>query len=92
MYGHLDYDLDVKVGQNLARGDRIGAVLARSDDINRSHLHFEMRNFLTKDEVNGDARGCMASHAATNARPVPGYWPMDTRTTPRRSAGAIRPI
>jgi hypothetical protein len=81
MYGHLDYDLAVKVGQKLARGDRIGVVLARSDDINRSHLHFEMRNFLTKDEVNG-AAPLYGFTCGYECPPGPGYWPMNAPDHP----------
>jgi murein DD-endopeptidase MepM/ murein hydrolase activator NlpD len=81
MYGHLDDDLAVEVGQKVARGDRIGAVLARSDDINRSHLHFEMRNFLTKDEVNG-AAPLYGFTCGYECPPGPGYWPMNAPDHP----------
>ena len=55
MYGHLDDALAVETGQSVARGQLLGTVLARADDPARSHLHFELRAFLTLPEVNGDA-------------------------------------
>ena len=81
MYGHLDDDLPVSVGQEVARGDQLGAVLARSDDINRSHLHFEFRTFLTEAEVNGGAPVYNFT-CGFECPPGPGYWPMDAPTLP----------
>lgn len=76
MYGHLDYALKVEVGQKVARGDQIGTVLARSDILARSHLHFEIRDFLTKDEVNG-ANPLYGFTCGYECPPGPGYWPMN---------------
>ncbi len=76
MYGHLDYDLPISVGQEVARGDPLGVILARTDDINRSHLHFEFRDFLTDDEVNGEAPVYNFT-CGYECPPGPGYWPMD---------------
>ena len=75
MYGHLAYDLAVETGQRVDRGALLGTVLARSDGRAPSHLHFEVRTFLTTPEVNGDspryAVGC-----GFGCPPGPGYWPI----------------
>ena len=57
MYGHLDDSLAVGVGTIVELGDRIGTVLFRTDPRSPSHLHFELRTFLTTDEVNGRRPG-----------------------------------
>lgn len=80
MYGHLAYDLPVAVGQTVARGDRIGAVLARNDGV-PSHLHFEIRTFLTTDAVNG-ANPRYGFACGVNCPPGPGYWPMNAPDHP----------
>ncbi len=81
MYGHLDYDVPVAVGQQVERGTALGTVLARTDGRAPSHLHFEVRNFLTVPEVNGDAPrygvGC-----GFQCPPGPGYWPIDAPEHP----------
>ena len=81
MYGHLDYALGVAVGDRVQRGDVLGTVLARSDGRAPSHLHFEIRTFLTSSEVNGDAPrygvGC-----GYRCPPGPGYWPIDAPEHP----------
>ncbi len=80
MYGHLDHALDVESG-NVSRGQRLGTVLDRTDGRAPSHLHFEIRTFLTRAEVNGDAPrysyGC-----GFNCAPGPGYWPTDAPEHP----------
>lgn len=80
MYGHLDYSLAVESG-NVERGQLLGTVLDRPDGRAPSHLHFEMRTFLTTTDVNGDAPrypyGC-----GFNCAPGPGYWPMDAPEHP----------
>lgn len=80
MYGHLDPALAVDAGDKVARGDMIGTVLARGDDV-PNHLHFEMRTFFTTPEVNGDAPrydfGC-----GVECPPGPGYWPIDAPDHP----------
>jgi murein DD-endopeptidase MepM/ murein hydrolase activator NlpD len=75
MYGHLDDALQVQQGQDVERGQVLGRVLARSDDYARSHLHFEIRTFLTRDEVNGDAPR-YGFTCGYRCPPGPGYWPM----------------
>ena len=78
-YGHLDYSLNVEVGQQVQRGDVIGTVLFREGP--RSHLHFELRNFFTTPEVNG-ANPRYSFHCGPNCPPGPGYWPFDAPEHP----------
>lgn len=80
MYGHLAYDLPVDVGQTVARGERIGAVFARNDGV-PSHLHFEIRAFLTTNEVNG-ASPRYGFNCGVDCPPGPGYWPIDAPDHP----------
>ena len=81
MYGHLAYEPAVAAGQVVTRGELLGTVLARTDGIAPSHLHFELREFFTTPEVNGDAPrydvGC-----GFDCPPGPGYWPMDAPEHP----------
>jgi len=81
MYGHLDYALAVSTGETVTRGQILGTVLDRTDGRAPSHLHFELRTFLTTTEVNGDAPrysvGC-----GFNCAPGPGYWPIDAPEHP----------
>jgi murein DD-endopeptidase MepM/ murein hydrolase activator NlpD len=74
MYGHLDYALPVTSGP-VARGDLIGTVLDRTDGAAPSHLHFEIRTFLTRSDINGDAPR-YGVHCGYQCPPGPGYWPM----------------
>jgi hypothetical protein len=75
MYGHLDDALAVEAGQGVERGHLLGTVLLRADEPARSHLHFELRTFLTIPGVNGDAPRYGVS-CGYNCPPGPGYWPM----------------
>ena len=81
MYGHLDYAVAVEPGQRVARGALLGTVLARSDDLARSHLHFELRTFFTKAEINGEAPQ-YGVHCGYECPPGPGYWPMSAPEHP----------
>ncbi len=76
MYGHLGYALPVEVGSRVERGQPVGTVLPRTDGRAPSHLHFEVRTFLTTPEVNGEAPryGYGCGYACP---PGPGYWPID---------------
>jgi murein DD-endopeptidase MepM/ murein hydrolase activator NlpD len=80
MYGHLDHSLAAESG-TVERGQLLGTVLDRTDGRAPSHLHFEIRTFLTTTEVNGDAPrysyGC-----GFNCAPGPGYWPIDAPEHP----------
>jgi murein DD-endopeptidase MepM/ murein hydrolase activator NlpD len=80
MYGHLDHTLAVEHGR-VERGQLLGTVLDRTDGRVPSHLHFEMRTFLVKTEVNGDAPR-YAVRCGFNCAPGPGYWPMDAPEHP----------
>jgi murein DD-endopeptidase MepM/ murein hydrolase activator NlpD len=81
MYGHLEYDAEVEVGEPVTRGQRIGAVLRQVGGRAPSHLHVEVRTFLTTPEINGDAPrygyGC-----GVDCPPGPGYWPIDAPEHP----------
>src|SRR5688572_20642926 len=81
MYGHLDYALAVEAGQSVARGQLLGTILTRGDGLAPSHLHFELRTFVTTPEVNGNAPrygiGC-----GFDCPPGPGYWPLDAPEHP----------
>lgn len=79
MYGHLDYELNVQVGQQVQRGEVIGTVLFR--DGPNSHLHFELRTFLTQPEVNGESPR-YSFYCGPNCAPGPGYWPFDAPEHP----------
>ena len=81
MYGHLAYEAEVTAGQEVVRGARIGAVLVRTDGRAPSHVHVEVRTFLTTPEVNGSSPrygyGC-----GFECPPGPGYWPIDAPEHP----------
>jgi hypothetical protein len=80
MYGHLDFALS-RDGGTVARGEVLGTVLTQAGGRAPSHLHFEMRQFLTTPEVNGAAPrygyGC-----GVHCPPGPGYWPIDAPEHP----------
>jgi murein DD-endopeptidase MepM/ murein hydrolase activator NlpD len=81
MYGHMDYALDVAVGDTVRRGQSLGRILDYPGDTARSHLHFELRTFLYEDIVNGDH----PSHGFTcgfQCAPGPGYWPLNAPEHP----------
>ncbi|WP_129632455.1 M23 family metallopeptidase [Candidatus Oscillochloris fontis] len=68
MYGHVY--ADVSVGQSVSRRQKIATI---HDQGGNSHLHFEIRNFYIRDEVNGSQSAC-GNHR--NYPPGPGYWPL----------------
>jgi murein DD-endopeptidase MepM/ murein hydrolase activator NlpD len=74
MYGHLDPAVAVAEGDSVERGQLLGAVLRRGDDV-PNHLHFEVRTFLTADAVNGPAPR-YGFRCGPNCPPGPGYWPI----------------
>ena len=80
MYGHLDPNLSVRVGQQIERGAPIGVVLRRGD-ATPNHLHFEIRTFLTTREVNG-ATPRYRFRCGVECPPGPGYWPIDAPDLP----------
>jgi murein DD-endopeptidase MepM/ murein hydrolase activator NlpD len=75
MYGHLAYELLVSESQQVVRGEQIGTVLNKTDGRSPSHLHFEMRSFLVRLDVNGAAPRYRYP-CGVNCPPGPGYWPM----------------
>jgi hypothetical protein len=81
MYGHLDYALAVETGQAVDRGQPLGTVLARTDGLAPSHLHFEIRTFFTTPEVNGNAPRYGVA-CGFDCPPGPGYWPIDAPEHP----------
>lgn len=80
MYGHLDPQLSVQVGQRVARGDLIGTV-GRGTERAAGHLHFEIRTFLTQREINGSAPRYNYK-CGVNCPPGPGYWPINAPDHP----------
>lgn len=80
MYGHLDYDLAVESGP-VTRGQLLGTILDREDGRSPSHLHFEIRRFLTTPEVNG-ASPRYSFTCGPECPPGPGYWPIDAPEHP----------
>jgi len=81
MYGHLDYALLVGTGNVVERGQPLGTILARTDGRAPSHLHFEIRTFLTTPEVNGDSPR-YGFACGVDCPPGPGYWPIDAPEHP----------
>jgi murein DD-endopeptidase MepM/ murein hydrolase activator NlpD len=81
MYGHLDYALPVEIGDVVERGRPLGTVLARTDGHAPSHLHFEVRTFLTTSEVNGGSPR-YGFACGVDCPPGPGYWPIDAPEHP----------
>ena len=75
MYGHLDYALDVAVGDRVVAGQTLGRVLRWTDGRAPSHLHFEIRTFVNTPMVNGDTPAHPAGCGA-GCVPGPGYWPI----------------
>jgi murein DD-endopeptidase MepM/ murein hydrolase activator NlpD len=81
MYGHLDYALAVEAGQSVARGQQLGTILTRTDGLAPSHLHVELRTFVTTPEVNGDAPRYGVA-CGFDCPPGPGYWPLEAPEHP----------
>lgn len=81
MYGHLDYQVPVNQGDAVSRGQPLGRVLVRTDGRVPSHLHFEMRTFLTTTEVNGSTPRYNVN-CGVNCAPGPGYWPISAPEHP----------
>ncbi len=85
MYGHLEPGSVPEVGREVVAGERIGAVLQQADEKGPgqapSHLHFEVRTFFQRDEVNGDAPR-YGVNCGFQCPPGPGYWPMGASEHP----------
>ncbi|CAN5524034.1 hypothetical protein BH23CHL4_BH23CHL4_22820 [soil metagenome] len=81
MYGHLDHAVLVAEEDTVGRGQQLGTVFLRIDGNAPSHLHFEIRDFLFNDRVNGSS----PEHGVTcgfQCAPGPGYWPMSAPEHP----------
>jgi murein DD-endopeptidase MepM/ murein hydrolase activator NlpD len=74
MYGHLDHAVPVAQGDAVRGRQQIGTVFRRTDGNAPSHLHFECRDFLFNDRVNGAAPE-NGVHCGVQCAPGPGYWP-----------------
>jgi hypothetical protein len=85
MYGHLDPDSVPSVGMRVRAGDQIGAVFPQAEVKGPgqapSHLHFEVRDFLIRDDVNGNAPQ-YGVNCGFQCPPGPGYWPQSAPTHP----------
>ncbi len=68
MYGHVV--TGVSVNQTVSRGQQIAKIF---DQAGNSHLHFEIRRFYVKDEINGANAACSRHRSYP---PGPGYWPV----------------
>lgn len=80
-YGHLDRESLVEVGQYVERGQLIGTVLEQVGRRVPSHLHFEIRDFLIRPNINGDSPS-HGVHCGLNCPPGPGYWPISDPRLP----------
>jgi murein DD-endopeptidase MepM/ murein hydrolase activator NlpD len=80
-YGHLDEALEVAVGDSVLSGDHLGTVVVRDDGRAPSHLHFEVRTFLTTPDVNGSSPR-HGVNCGVDCPPGPGYWPIDAEEHP----------
>lgn len=80
VYGHLDPALPATEGP-VTRGQLLSTVLARDDGRAPSHLHLEVRRFLTAPEVNG-ATPRYGFTCGPACPPGPGYWPIDAPEHP----------
>ena len=90
MYGHLDYALQVDEGDAVTRGQLIARVLNKTDGRSPSHVHFEIRAFLTESIVNGDAPW-FDYPCGYQCPPGPGYWPFYSELLPTE-VGWLNPL
>lgn len=85
MYGHLDPDSVPDAGAQVVAGDQIGTVFQQAEVKGPgqapSHLHFEVRDFLIRDDVNGNAPQ-FGVNCGFQCPPGPGYWPQSAPTHP----------
>jgi murein DD-endopeptidase MepM/ murein hydrolase activator NlpD len=88
MYGHLGHAA-VSTGQSVSRGQSLGPILYwPANGFDNSHLHFEIRNFYTRDEVNGSVSACSRHR---NHPPGPGYWPVCGASGMPQNKGWVNP-
>lgn len=85
MYGHLEPSSVPAVGSLVAAGDQVGIVFpqgaVKGPGQAPSHLHFEVRNFFIRDEVNGN-NPLYNVNCGFQCPPGPGYQPMSAPTHP----------
>jgi murein DD-endopeptidase MepM/ murein hydrolase activator NlpD len=90
MYGHLDYALSIGVGDAVTRGQMIARVLDKTDGRSPSHVHFEIRSFVTESFINGDAPN-YGYACGYQCPPGPGYWPFSDGRLPTQ-VGWLNPL
>lgn len=90
MYGHLDYALLIGQGDIVTRGQMIARVLDKTDGRSPSHVHFEMRSFVTESFINGDAP-IYGYACGYECPPGPGYWPFSDGRLPTQ-VGWLNPL
>jgi murein DD-endopeptidase MepM/ murein hydrolase activator NlpD len=90
MYGHLDYALLVGDGDSVGRGQMIARVLNKTDGRSPSHVHFEIRSFVTESFINGEAP-IYDYPCGYQCPPGPGYWPFDDGRLPTQ-VGWLNPL
>jgi murein DD-endopeptidase MepM/ murein hydrolase activator NlpD len=85
MYGHLEPNSVPETGRVVVAGEQIGTVFQQADSKGPgqapSHLHFEVRTFFQRDEVNGDSPQ-YGVNCGFQCPPGPGYWPMNAAEHP----------
>jgi murein DD-endopeptidase MepM/ murein hydrolase activator NlpD len=85
MYGHLETDSVPEPGREVAAGEQIGTVFqqaaVKGPGQAPSHLHFEVRTFVQRAEVNGDSPQ-YGVNCGFQCPPGPGYWPMGAADHP----------
>lgn len=90
MYGHLDYALLIGVGDQVTSGQMIARVLDKTDGRSPSHVHFEIRSFVTESFINGDAP-IYGYACGYECPPGPGYWPFSDGRLPTQ-VGWLNPL
>ena len=90
MYGHLDYALLIGEGDTVTNGQMIARVLDKTDGRSPSHVHFEMRSFVTESFINGDAP-IYGYACGYECPPGPGYWPFSDGRLPTQ-VGWLNPL
>jgi len=79
VYAHNEENL-VQAGMHVSPGDPV-ATIGKTGRATAHHLHFEIRTFLIKREVNG-ATPRYGYRCGPNCAPGPGYWPIDAPDLP----------
>ena len=86
MYGHIENrsQQGMTLNATFSRGQLVGTIISWPNNIGNSHLHFEVRSFLTRADVNGtnaprqsDGNYVFRCGQCTSG---PGYWIGDPRS------------